>query len=100
MVKKATKVRPITLDEAVQLSLLDEYKEMEILNGGWVPRAQDPTIRSGRERLAGQLFMPLWLHVEQDAPGVLHMGKAIFILQYTQKAVYTMRRPDIAYLKG
>jgi len=91
-------INPITLEDIIEMEGLDEYKDMEIVDGVWVKKYKDEAMSIPHGQFGGRLYVALWNHVDANQLGVVYMADTIFILHITEQGIRKMRKPDTAFV--
>ena len=94
--------RPITEDIALRVGAMDEFKNLEIVNGEWVGLEEQAEDMTGEEhgRIEGLLVILMGGHVMQHKLGYVYPGDTDFVLDGTPDDIRIKRQPDVSFVAG
>ena len=99
--KKPTRNRPITLNDVFDISSVDAYKKIEVVDGDW----SQPDVRFYRSHgilsgvIQGNLIGLLWDFVKENAIGRVYAGSVGFVMEGNRDNIQLMRRTDVSFVR-
>jgi Uma2 family endonuclease len=94
--------RPITEEIALQVGVMDDFKNLEIINGEWIgldEQADDMTGES-HGRIEGLLIILIGTYVLQNKLGYVYPGDTDFVLDGGPGDIRIKRQPDVVFVAG